>query len=107
MMEERNLDLLGICEMRYKGGGVKKLHDDYVMIYKGREKERRHRVVIIMRPELYRNVMDTLLVNERKIAMTLKIEGETMSIIQVYAPHQGRPMEEKIDFRNELQLMMR
>ena len=103
MMEERRLSVLGVCEVRYRGEGVKKLHHDYVMIYKGRENENRHGVAIIMRPELYRRTVETLLVSERIIAVTLKEEGETLSLVQVYAPHQGRPEEEKVAFRDCLQ----
>jgi hypothetical protein len=37
------------------------------------------------------------------VAVTMKLRGEIVSVIQVYAPHQGRPTEEKMDFENTLQ----
>src|SRR5215469_18042765 len=61
---------------------------------------------MILRQEIFRSMMEMVLVNERMMAITLKLEGETMSIIQVYAPHRGRPIEEKIEFMNELQLLV-
>lgn len=37
-------------------------------------------------------------VNERIIAINLKIKGKGTNILQVYAPEQGKPREENIDF---------
>src|SRR5215469_13639357 len=68
LMEGRRLDIMGVCEARYKGQGVKRLHNDYVMIYKGKEEEARHGVAIIMRPEIYRRVIKVTYVNEKVLA---------------------------------------
>ena len=48
MMKERRLDLLGVCETRMTGSGSKLIHDNYQLIYKGREQERKYGVAFIM-----------------------------------------------------------
>lgn len=103
LMKERNLDILGICETRYLGEGIKAIHDGFILIYKGRDDERKHGVAIVFKAELYKKVTETFLVNERIMAVTMKIAGETLSVIQVYAPQQGRPQEEKQEFLQTLE----
>lgn len=68
-------------EVRYKREGVKKLYNDYVMVYKGRQEERRFGVAIVMTPEMYRHVTETVLVNDRIMAVTWKAGESKLSII--------------------------
>lgn len=32
-IKERELEVLGMCETRYEGEGIKRIHEDYVLIY--------------------------------------------------------------------------
>ena len=50
IMEEKKLDLLGVCETRTKHEGEKKIHNDFKYIYKGNE-EGRHGVGFVQLPQ--------------------------------------------------------
>lgn len=103
MMRERTLDVLGVCETRMEGEGRRKIHDDYQLIYKGRDEERKYGVALFLTPDLADRVEDIVFKNERMIAIALRLKKKRVGIIQVYAPHQGRPQEEKNAFYEQLQ----
>lgn len=102
-MTDRNLQILGLAETRYKGSGQKRLHDDYELYYSGEQNSTRHGVAMIVGPELTRHVEKVHYVNNRIIALTLNLDGYRISFIQSYAPQQGRPQEEKDTFYDQLQ----
>lgn len=62
------------------GEGWKTVHNNFELIYKSIETEKKYG--------------EAETVNERIIIVTIKLAGSRMSLIQVYAPHQGRPQEE-------------
>ena len=103
VMEERKLKIIGMSETRYKGQGNKTIHDNYSIYYKGRDEDSRHGVAIMLNEEMSKYVEKVYYVNERIIALRLKISNIRMGIIQVYAPQQGRPTAEKDKFYNDLQ----
>ena len=103
MMKERNLDLLGVCETRMPGQGSKVIHEDYQLIFKGRDQERKYGVAFIMTQELANRIEKIDYVNERIILVTIKLHARKITLIEVYAPHQGRPQEEKDAFYQTLQ----
>lgn len=102
LMKERKLEILGLCETRVRGEGQKVLHDDYRFIYKGAEGGR-HGVGFVLTPEMAERVDSVDFRSERIIGITLKLDTKNISMIQVYAPQQGRPVAEKEDFYNSLQ----
>ena len=101
-MKERNLDMLGLCETRFNGEGIKVLHDDFQLIYKGGENAK-HGVGIIMTKELAERVGYIIYKNERILSFSLGLTNHKLSFIQVYAPQQGRPLEENEEFYQQLQ----
>lgn len=105
-MKERDLDILGMCETRYVGEGSRRIHEDFVLFFKGSDEACRYGVALIMKPEVHKMMTEVIFWNERMIAVTLKMGREEYSIIQVYAPHSGRPQEEKMQFRENLQDVM-
>lgn len=64
----------------------------------GRPEERRLRVAILIKATLYKNIIETTMMNERMMVITGKLRGETLSILQTYVPHRLRPAEEKERF---------
>ena len=100
LMKDRNLDLLGLYETRLSGS--KLLHDNYCLFY-CRGREAKHGVVIIMREELAEKVGYLVYENERILSFSLVLGTHRLSFIQVYAPQQGRPMDEKEEFYEKLQ----
>ena len=101
LMLERKIDVLGICETRLQGVGVNGLHHDYQLIYSGGQ-EKKHVVGVILTPELAQRVNAIGQVNERILAFSIRTGRKDISFIHVYAPQQGRPVEEREDFYREL-----
>ena len=102
LMKERNLDMLGLCETRLSGNGTKLLHDNYHLFYSG-GREAKHGVGVIMREEFAEKVGYLVFKNERILSYSLVLGTHKLSFIQVYAPQQGRPVEEKEEFYERLQ----
>ena len=100
LMKERNLDIIGLCETRLTGEGTKILHDDYQLFYKG-GMEARHGVGFIVTKELAERVGYLNYKSERIISFSLGLGNCKASFIQVYAPQQGRPQDEKEEFYRE------
>ena len=57
----------------------------------------------MLSPELADRVDSTNFKSERVLNITLKLKSRNISIIQIYAPQQGRPNNEKGAFYDELQ----
>ena len=103
LMQERNLKVLGIAETRLQGQGRKSIHDNYEMIYSGSDRDTRHGVGLFFHPDFAVHIEKVLYVSSRIVAATLNIDSYRVSFIQAYAPQQGRPLEEKDDFYEQLQ----
>ena len=103
VMSERNLDIMGLGETRSQGEGEKVLRNNYRMYYKGREKDTRHGVAIVLNEEISKYVEKSYFVNERIIGIRLNMKNVRMGVIQIYAPQQGRPEAEKDQFYDDLQ----
>lgn len=73
------------------------------MYYVGKDLDKKYGVAIIMTKEMASKVERTVEINERMMGLTLRLNGGKVGLIQVYAPHQGRPREEKELFYEELQ----
>ena len=101
-MEDRKIDILGVCETRTKQEGQKKLHNDYVYIYKGNE-EGKHGVGFVLRPAIAGKVNEIIYKNERIISISIDLKTEGISLIMISAPQQGRTVEEKEGFYGEMQ----
>ena len=102
MMQERKIDILGLCETRLPGEGTKLLHNSYQLIYKG-GREARHGVGFIVSEELSGKISHLDFKSNRIISFSLMLGKFKVSLIQVYAPQQGRPQEEKEEFYRHLQ----
>ena len=101
-MQEKRLDLLGLCETRLKGNGNRIIHEDGRLFYSG-EEEGRHGVGIALSPILKYIVVDIQQESCRIMSVSLCLGEIKISIFQVYAPQQGRPSMEKDTFYEELQ----
>ena len=102
MMQERRIDILGLCETRLPGEGSKLLHNDYQLLYKGGI-QARHGVGVIVSNELAKNIGHENYKSDRIISFSMKVGACRISFIQVYAPQQGRPQLEKEEFYRQLQ----
>ena len=102
MMKARRLDILGLCETRCKNSGQRRLHEDYKIIYSGVD-DGRHGVAFMLTPQIAETVDSIDHKSERILGITLKLRDQKISVIQIYAPQQGRSIEEKEEFYNSLQ----
>ena len=75
VMKERRLDLLGVCEAKIPRFGSKVIRDNYQLIHKGKEQERKYGVAFIMTQELADTVEKTSLISERIISVTIKVSA--------------------------------
>ena len=96
VMRVRKLDMLALAETRLNGCGDEVIHDDYRMIFSGRE-DGRHGVALILGPKLANFVAGIQQMSERIIGIDLKLE-QNISIAQVYAPQRGGLSLKKINF---------
>ena len=95
LMKERKLDVLGLCETRREGKGSITIHDNYKLVWCGLPQEKRHGVAIVMTEEIAEGITVIEYVNERLLKVTLQMKNIKMTLIQVYAPQQGRPKQRK------------
>ena len=102
VMEERRLDILGLCETRLKGSGDSTVHNNYRLVYSG-VTNGKYGVGFMMTPSLASCVVSINQVSDRIINVSLIINSIGISLVQVYAPQQGRPAAEKETFYEQLQ----
>lgn len=101
-MKQRNISILGVCETRYKGKTDKKIHEDYRLLSSGSD-DGRHGVGFVVAPELSKHIEVVEQIDERIISISIKLKEGGMSLVQVYAPQQGRIAAEKEEFYRKLQ----
>ena len=104
VMKIRKLSTMAVCETRLRSNGDRISQEGYRLMYSGGE-QARHGVAFLLEPSIAQFVQKVVPVNERLIGVDLKlIKG--VSMIQVYAPQQGRPAAEKEEFYQQLQRLM-
>ena len=101
LMKKRRMDLLGLCETRLSGEGTKLLHEDYQLFYSG-GREAKYGVGFIASKEMAERIGHVRGAGERIMSLSLNIGVRKISLIQVYAPQQGRPQQEKDEFYEQL-----
>lgn len=101
MMKMKRLSILAVSETRLRDKGDKIIHEDYRLIYSGNE-QAKHGVGFFLEPNIAPLVEKVIAINERLIGIDLKLKFG-ISMIQVYAPQQGRPTAEKEQFYQQLQ----
>ena len=89
----RQLSVLGLSETRMKGCGDRIIHGGYRLIYNG-EDSGRNGVALLVSSDIAQCVEKLMFKNDRIISIDFKLRP-AISIIQVYAPQQGRALKEK------------
>ena len=97
LIEEKRLDVLGICETRFKGNGDRIIHEKFRLIYIGGE-EGRHGVGIVLLPILKHSVVGIQRESFRIMSVSLCLVQLKIGLFQVYASQQGRLSVEKDTF---------
>ena len=83
-MARVNIDILGICKLKWTGMGEFN-SDDHYIYYCGQEFLRRHGVAIIVNKRLQNAVLGCNLKNERMISVHLQGKPFNIMVIQIYA----------------------
>ena len=84
-MARVNIDILGICELKWTAMGEFK-SDDHCIYYCGQESLIRNGVVIIVNKRVQNEVLGCNLKNDRMISVPFQGKPFNITIIQVYAP---------------------
>ena len=100
-MERLNINVLGICEIRWKESGEFE-SDGFRMIYSGGDRHERG-VGVMLDKEKSRSVMGWWALSDRVLLVKLKGSPFDLSIIQVYAPTSDSSEEEIHKFYDTLE----
>ena len=102
LMDERKLDILGLCETRLKGSNDRLIHYNYRLVYSG-DDEGSSGVGLVLAAEIAPMVERVRQMNNRIINVDLNTRSGGISMVQVYTPQQGRLTREKDAFYEQLQ----
>ena len=102
LMDERKLDILGLCETRLKGSNDRLIHNNYRLVNSG-DDESSSGVGLALSAEIAPMVERVRQMNNRIINVDLSMRSGGINMVQVYTPQQGRPTREKEAFYEQLQ----
>ena len=100
-MERNQVNILGLCEVRWKDCGDF-LSDDIRIIYSGGTKSEAG-VAIFNGQKVRNNVMEVKCVNERIMKVKIKSEPVNTAVIQVYVPTTANDNEEIEDMYEKVE----
>ena len=100
-MEGRNVDILCLQEVKWKGSKARNIGGGCKLFYNGTD-GRRNGVGIVMREELVESYLEVKRMSDRLMAMKLEVKGSILNIVSAYAPQVNNSMEEKNDFWQDL-----
>ena len=102
-MERYNLDILGLSETKVRGNGMREINGTKY-VYAGATEGKAKGGVGLIVPERWADRLRSWrCVSERCVTIRLRIEGQWISIIQVYAPTDDKDGGIKDAFLEELQ----
>ena len=100
-MKRLDIDVLGLCEVQWKGPG-KITSNDYTFTYSGRN-EHKNGVGLMMKNDIAKVVSGYWSVSERVMIVRIKRKPFDLSIVQVYAPTSDRSDEKVDEFYEQLE----
>lgn len=103
-ISERKIDICALSETKKKGAGSV-MRGDYLLIYKGVNKDERALagVGMLVHKNLVDNIADVRYVSERMLHVEINLGQEKLNLIAVYAPDTGRGKQERDAFYDGLQ----
>ena len=105
-MARVNIDILGICELKWTGMGEFNSDDHYVY-YCRQEYLRRNGVAIMVNKTVQNAVLGCNLKNDRMISVRLQGKLFNITVIQVYAPTSNAEEAEVEQFYEDLQDLLK
>ena len=101
IMERRNVDILCLKETKWKGSKARNIEGRCKIFYNGAD-GRKNGIGIVLREELAKSVLQVKRVSDRLTAMKLEVNGSILNIVSAYAPQVNYSVEEKKDFWEDL-----
>ena len=100
-MEQRNVDILCLQETKWKGSKARNIGGGLKIFYNGADR-RKNGIGILLKEKLAESVLEVKRVSDRPMAMKLEVNGFILNIVSAYAPQVNNSMEEKNDFWEDL-----
>ena len=99
-MVRRRVDLCAVQEVRYKGQSARFIGGEqrYKLWWSG-GRDGRYGVGLMLREELVDRVIEVVRISDRLMKIKMVLGRQVAHIFSVYAPQQGRPEEEKTQFK--------
>jgi len=104
-IEKKNLDVVGLCEVRYDGCG-EFTSGEVKMIFSGKVKGQ-NGVAIVLSKRVKNCVKHVELVNDRLMMVRLRAEPKDIVLIQVYMPTSAHSDEEIEELYSQIEEMIR
>ncbi|KAK3789537.1 hypothetical protein RRG08_004607 [Elysia crispata] len=102
-MERIKLNILGICEHRWKGQGHLTTPKGGKFIYSGREQPGQSGVGILLEKETAKSLIGYNPISDRILIVRIQGRKKNMALIQAYAPTSSSEIEEAEEFYAALQ----
>ena len=103
MFKERKLDVLALCETKVKGKGEREWEGQKVIVSGVDERCRaREGVAVVIAGRLWGRVSEYKCINSRMMWVRLKVAGEKVVIVSVYAPGMEKSENERETFWENL-----
>ena len=96
-------NVLGLCEMRWKGMGKTTTHEGHKMYFSGRDHRHEEGVEFLVHKNTISAVMGCRPVSSRVITIRLRVSPFNFTIVQVCAPTTTHSVEEIEDFYQQIQ----
>ena len=105
-MTRRNIDIACIQETMWKGAKAREIGESYKMFYHGYN-TKKNGVAIVVGEKWRDNILEVNRISDRIITAKLLIDTININIVSAYAPQVGCTDEEKEEFWEELEELIR
>ena len=106
-LNQYNLDLMGMAEVRWTGSGKHKLATGETIIWSGRQDDNHHEgVAVLLRKTIANTLLQWKPVSERLLYVRFHSKFTKLSVLVGYAPTNDSEEEGKDDFYDSLQAML-
>lgn len=106
VMQRRGIHIMCIQEVKWTGQSAREIGDGYKVLYCGGQ-NKRNGVGVILDPDMKKAVADVTRHNDRLMSVKVVIHGVVFNIVSAYAPQTGCTQEEKDNFTEDFEALIR
>ena len=105
-LERLNVDIVELTETKRKGNGIEE-EKNHIQIYSGISKDQRARfgVSLLIKKKYKKYIKEWQYIDERLLQVQMRLNGNDVNIVGVYAPNDDADEKQKEDFYNKLRLI--